>query len=122
MPYMKVSVAKKLTEEERRELANGLGEALGLIPGKHPSFLIADIEDGRNFYLGGVPQENFAFIDVRYYSKFSYQIKQKFTKACFEALNKTLGTAKEQMFLTITEFNTWGGFGNFVDEFVEETE
>ncbi|MBQ8830579.1 MAG: hypothetical protein IJ017_03165 [Oscillospiraceae bacterium] len=122
MPYMKVSVAKKLTEEERQELSKGLGEALGLIPGKHPSFLIADIEDGRNFYLGGMRQENFAFIDVRYYSKFSFQVKERFTKACFEALNKVLGTAKEQMFLTISEFSTWGGFGDFVDEYVEKSE
>ena len=122
MPYMKVSVAKKLTEKERQELSKGLGEALGLIPGKHPSFLIADIEDGRNFYLGGMRQENFAFIDVRYYSKFSFQVKEKFTKACFAALNKVLGTAKEQMFLTISEFSTWGGFGDFVDEYVEKSE
>lgn len=122
MPYMKVSVAKKLTEEEKQELAKGLGEALGLIPGKHPSFLIADIEDSRNFYLGGRRQENFAFIDVRYYSKFSYQTKCNFTKACFDTLNKVLGTTKEQMFLTISEFSTWGGFGDFVDEYVDKIE
>ena len=117
MPYMKVTVAKKLTEEERVTLSKDLGEALGLIPGKHPSFLMADIEDGRNFYLGGVRQENFAFVDARYYSKFEYHIKAKFTEAVFAALKKTLKTEDFQMSMTISEFSTWAGFGDLVDEY-----
>ena len=71
---MKVSISKTLTEEERIAISKELSKSLRLIPGKQPEFLISDIEDGRNMYLGGVRQENFAFIDVRYYSKFEYHI------------------------------------------------
>jgi hypothetical protein len=117
MPYMKVSISKTLTEEERIAISKELSKSLGLIPGKQPEFLISDIEDGRNMYLGGVRQENFAFIDVRYYSKFEYHIKAQFTESVFAALNKHLGFEYHQMFLTIQEFTSWGGFGNFIDEY-----
>lgn len=116
MPYMKVSITKTLTEDERVVLSQKLGDALGLIPGKHSSMLIADIEDSKQIYLGGTRQDNFAFVDVRYYSNFEYHIKKKFTAAVFDAIKSVLETTEDRMFLTITEFNTWGGFGNFVDE------
>ena len=34
MPYIRLSVTKKLTKEKRDELAAALGEALSVIPGK----------------------------------------------------------------------------------------
>ncbi len=120
MPYMRVSVAKKLTEEERVTLANDLGEALEQIPGKARYMLMADIEDGRAIYMGGVRQENFAFVDARYFSNFEYHVKKRFVQAVFAALKKTLGTRDDQMSLTISEFNSWGGFGDFNDERYQE--
>jgi phenylpyruvate tautomerase PptA (4-oxalocrotonate tautomerase family) len=53
MPYIKVSLAQKLTPEKQTELACALGEALEAIPGKSRNMLIADIEDGKN-YLSAV--------------------------------------------------------------------
>ena len=117
MPYMKVSITKNLTEKERIIISKELSNALGIIPGKQPEFLIADIEDGKNIYLGGIRQEQFAFIDVRYYSKYEYHIKAKFTESVFAALRKQLGFEYHQMFLTIQEFSSWGGFGNYIDEY-----
>jgi hypothetical protein len=60
------------------------------------------------------------FADVQYFSNFSYQIKKEFTAAAFDAMNKALGTSKEKMFLTITERNNWGAFGDFRDEYYSE--
>ena len=53
MPYMRVSLSVKLTEEQRQSLYEKLGEALRHIPGKEPFMLIAEIEDGRPFYAFG---------------------------------------------------------------------
>ena len=115
MPYMKVSISKTLTEE-RIAISKELSKSLGLIPGKQPEFLISDIEDGRNMYLGGVRQEKLTFIDVRYYSKFEYHIKAQLANI-YCSLNKHLGFEYHQMFLTIQEFTSWGGFGNIIDEY-----
>ena len=117
MPYMRVSLAQRLTEEERKELVDGLGEALSIIPGKNGSMLMADLEEGKTMFVGGVRQERFAFIDARYYSRFEYHIKKEFTKAVFDVLNRVLDIAYENMSLNITELSNWGGFGDFKDEF-----
>lgn len=118
MPYIKVSLTQKLTEEKRAELVSGLGEALEIIPGKNRSMLITDLEEGKTIFVGGTLMGNdgFAFIDVRYYSRFDYSIRRNFTKSVFNAFNRVLGIKYENMFLNITEFSSWGGFGDFKDE------
>ena len=120
MPYIRLSIAQKLTQEKQEELVKGIGDALSIIPGKDGRGLIVDMEDGKTMYLGGVRQDDLVFVDVRYYSNFEYHIKKNFTVAVFDAINKALGTPKERMSLTITEYNNWGGFGNFKDEFFDD--
>ena len=116
MPYIKLSVTQKLSQDKQEELVNAIGEALSLIPGKQASFLITDMEDGKTMYLGGEKQEDMVFADVRYYGNYEFQVKSDFTVAFFDAVNKVLGTRKDRMWLTITEFNSWGGFGDFVED------
>lgn len=117
MPYIRVSATQKLTQEKQTELVNGLGEALSLIPGKDGRGLIVDLEDSKTMYVGGVLQENFVFADVRYYSNFEYHIKKQFTQAVLKVFNTVLGTRPETAFLTINEYNNWGGYGDFKDEY-----
>jgi hypothetical protein len=119
MPYIKISLTQKLLPEKQKELVDGLGEALGLIPGKNGQMLITDLEDGKTMFVGGVKQDDFVFIDVRYYSKQEYHIKKTFTAAVFNAVQKTLGTPFERMSLTISEYTSWGGFGDFKDEYYD---
>jgi len=122
MPYIRLSVTQKLTQESQEKVAIGLGEAISVIPGKDGRGLIVDIEDDKTMYLGGEKQQNLVFIDVRYYSNFSYQVKKDFTTAAFKAIKEVLGTNDDRMFLTITEYNNWGGFGDFRDEYYSEIE
>ena len=117
MPYIRLSITKKLTEEQQSELVNGLGEAIAVIPGKDHTGLMVDMEDGKTMFMAGVKQENLVFADVRYYSNFTHQIKKDFTIAVFDVFTRVLGTEKEKMFLTINEYNNWGGFGGFIDEY-----
>jgi len=120
MPYIRLSVTQKLTAEEQQALVDGLGEAMCKIPGKDEKLLIVDVEDNRNIFFGGVKQENMAWADVRYYSKYEYHRKKEFTVAVFEAISMVLGTAKDKMCLTITEFENWGALGDFRDEYYSE--
>jgi hypothetical protein len=120
MPYIRIALARELTPEKREELARALGEALGLIPGKDGSMLITDLEDGKTLFMGGVRQEDFAFIDARYFSRFEYHIKKAFVRAVFEAVNRVVGTPYERMSMNITEYSSWGGFGDFRDEYYRD--
>lgn len=117
MPFMRVSLTKTLTAEQKQALYDGLGKALSIIPGKEAFMLIADIEDGKTIFCGGRPQENFVFVDARYFSKFEYHIKKAFTQGVFEAIQNVVGTPKECISMTILELSTWGGFGDLADEY-----
>jgi len=120
MPYMRVSLSKKLTEEQRQSLYEKLGEALRHIPGKEPFMLIADIEDGRQFYAFGKKQENFAFVDARYFSRAEYHAKRDFAIAVMKAIEEVAGTKRECISMNIFELSTWAGFGDLNDEFYKE--
>ena len=122
MPYMKVSLTHKLTDEKRTQLLIGLQNALGIIPGKAGAPLTVDLEEGKTFYTGGVKQEDFIFVDVQYFSNFTHDKKQEFTVTAFNTMHEVLGISKEKMFLLITERNTWGAHGSYLDEFFTDFE
>jgi len=117
MPLMKVSVTLSLTQEKKDELIAGLGRSIGKIPGKAGFMLIVDLEHEKDMYIGDIKQENMVFIEVHYYSKAQHKAKKELTASAFEEVRKILGTSEDRMFLTIFEHSTWGGFGNFIDEF-----
>ena len=120
MPYMRVSLSKKLSEEQRQSLYEKLGEALRHIPGKEPGMLMAEIEDGRQFYAFGKRQENFAFVDARYFSRAEYHAKRDFAIAVMKAIQEVAGTDKECISMNIFELSTWAGFGDLNDEFYKD--
>ena len=120
MPYMRVSLSVKLSEEQRKSLYAKLGEALRHIPGKEPFMLIADIEDGRQFYAFGEKQENFAFVDARYFSRAEYHAKRDFAMAVMKAIEEVAGTKSTNISMNIFELSTWGGFGDLNDEFYKD--
>jgi len=122
MPYMKVSLTHKLTDEKRALLLDGLEKALWRIPEKEGVPVIVDLEEGKTFYVRGKKMEEFVFVDTRYFSNFSYTKKQEFTVTAFDAIHEVLGTDKEKMMLLITERNTWGAHGSYLDEFFTDLE
>ncbi len=117
MPYIRLSITKKLEPEIEQKLINGLGEALSKIPGKDPRWTMVEVNDGLKMYFGGEKQEDMVFADVKYVSKFEYHKKREFTIAAFDAIHEILGTSKDHICLTITEFTNWGAVGDFRDEY-----
>jgi phenylpyruvate tautomerase PptA (4-oxalocrotonate tautomerase family) len=117
---MRVSLSAKLTEEQKQSLYEKLGEALRHIPGKEPFMLIAEIADGLQFYAFGKKQENFAFVDARYFSRVEYHAKRDFAVAVMKAIEETAGTKSTNISMNIFELSTWGGFGDLNDEFYKD--
>ncbi|MDR1589118.1 MAG: hypothetical protein LBS51_02885 [Oscillospiraceae bacterium] len=120
MPYFRVSVSQKLTEEKADELVEGLGIALEAVPDKKRFMLICDLEDGKRVYMGGKKQGNFAFADIHYCGSYTHQVKCKLTEEVFGVFSRVLGITPECASLTITEHHNWGGFGNFHDDFYSD--
>ena len=53
MPYIQISLSKKLTDEEKRTLAAGVAALVPMLPGKPGDRAIVQIDDGRSLYRGG---------------------------------------------------------------------
>jgi phenylpyruvate tautomerase PptA (4-oxalocrotonate tautomerase family) len=110
MPYIAVNTTKKLSAAGKKKIKTELGRLIGIIPTKSEANLLVDFSGGRSMYKAGdeVPG---AFIDLRLFHKADYEAKKKFTEETFELLSRELGLKKENMFLTIMEFENWGSGG-----------
>lgn len=115
MPYMKLSIAKKISPDVEQRLVEGLGRALSIIPGKDPQWTMVEVNDGLKMYFGGEKQADMVFADVRYVGRFSFQKKRSFTQAALTGIHEITGTPLDKICLTVTEFDGWGAVGDFRD-------
>ena len=120
MPYIRLSITKKLEPDIEQRLVDGLGEALSKIPGKDPPWTMVEVNDGLKMYFGGVKQDDMVFVDVKYVAKYEFHKKRAFTVAAFDTIHDILGTEKDHICLTITEFTNWGAVGDFRDIYYSE--
>jgi phenylpyruvate tautomerase PptA (4-oxalocrotonate tautomerase family) len=120
MPYIRLSITRKLEEDIEQKLVDGIGEALSKIPGKDPCWTMVEVSDGLKMYFGGIKQTDMVFADIKYVGKFEYHKKKEFTAAAFDAIHEILGTSKDRICLTITEFTNWGAVGDFRDVYYSE--
>ncbi|MBR6950513.1 MAG: hypothetical protein IKH56_02135 [Oscillospiraceae bacterium] len=117
MPFIKLSIAKTITEETEQKLIDGLGRALSVIPGKDPQWTMVEVNDGLRLYFGGKKQEDMVFADVKYVGKQEYHRKREFTRAACQTIHELIGTPIDRICLTITEYDSWGAVGDFRDQY-----
>lgn len=115
MPYIKLSVAKKVEADVEQKLVDALGIALSIMPGKDPQWTMVEVNDGLRMYFGGAKQDDMVFAEVKYVGIFDYHKKKEFTQAACKAISETLNTPIDKICLTITEFENWGAVGDFRD-------
>lgn len=111
MPYIGVHVGKTLTQEAKDAIKAGLGEKIGLIPGKTEAVLMVDISDGHTMYMSG-EQRALAYVDVKCYGTTEFDNKKAFTEAAFAVVGEAAGLAPTDIYVTYSEFSTWGTRGS----------
>ena len=110
MPYIAINAAQKLSDAQKEKIKTELGRLITIIPTKTEAGTLVDFSDSRTFYKGGENVSG-AFIDVRLFHKADYEPKKKFTEETFEMLSRELGLKKENMYLSITEYENFGAGG-----------
>ena len=110
MPYIAVNTSQKLSDAQKEKVKAELGRLITIIPTKTEAGLMVDISDARAFYKAGQKVES-AFIDLRLFHKSEFEPKKKFTEETIEMLSSELGIKKENLYLTIMEFDNWGAGG-----------
>ena len=113
MPYMKLNVTRKLTYEQKKELADGLGEAIALIPEKNAKGLLLYIEDAVTMFNGGEEQDDYVFINTDICGDYKYEVKYKFTMGVYDAVQRILGTPNNRIAMKIAQYDGWANFGNY---------
>jgi len=112
MPYIAVNTAMKLSDTQKEKVKAELGRLITIIPTKTEAATMVDFSDSRTIYKAGEIVSG-AYIDVRLYRKAEFDYKKKFTEAVFELFMHELDIKKENIYLTIMEFDNWGTGGTF---------
>jgi hypothetical protein len=111
---MKLNTTQKLTHEQKMELADGLGDAIELIPNKVKQGLFLYVEDAKTFIVSGVEQSDYVFINTDICGDYKYEVKYKFAVAVYGIINRVLGTPVERVAMKIAVYDGWGNFGDYV--------
>lgn len=112
MPFISVKTNKNISEKNKIELKTELGKAISIIPGKSESWLMVDIEDGRNMYFRGSNSEAILFAEVKLFGSATDAVYDKLTETLTDIFRKTAGS--EEVYIKYEEVKTWGyNGGNF---------
>ena len=112
MPYIAINTTQKLSDAQKEKIKTELGRLITIIPTKTEAGTLVDFSDSRTFYKAGENVSG-AFIDLRLYHKSDFEPKKKFTEEVFELLSRELSLKKENMYLSIMEFDNWGTAGTY---------
>lgn len=112
MPYISVTIGRKLEAPQREKLKSELGRLITIIPGKTEPDLIVHIQDLGAVYMGGAEVPS-VYIDLRVYTKTTGEAKKRFTQETCAFIAKEFGIPVERQYLTISEFENWGYDGEW---------
>ncbi len=111
MPYIRTTVSKSLTNENKENLKAKLGEAIALIPGKTEAWLMLAFEDNIDMYFKGSCDEEYAYLEVSLFGTTSDAAYGRLTAALSEIVNEELGIDRANIYIKYEETNHWGWNG-----------
>ena len=112
MPYIRTTVSKELTEQNKENLKTKLGQAIALIPGKSESWLMLSFEDNTNMYFKGDGSQDYAFLQVSIFGSASDAAYDRLTAALCEIVNEELGIDFANIYVKYEEVDHWGWNGS----------
>jgi 3-mercaptopyruvate sulfurtransferase SseA len=110
MPYIALNTTQTLSAIQKEKIKTEFGRLITIIPTKTEAGLVIDFSDSRTIYKAG-KEISGAFIDLRLFHKSDFEPKKMFTEETFAMLSRELGIEKDNMYLTISEFENWGSNG-----------
>lgn len=111
MPYIRTTVSKSLTDENKENLKTKLGQAIALIPGKTEAWLMLAFEDNIDMYFKGDCTEEYAYLEVSLFGSTSDAAYERLTAALSEIVNEELGIDRANIYIKYEETTHWGWNG-----------
>ena len=113
MPMIEAKVTMHLPAEKRDVLKAEFGKAISII-GKPESYLMINIEDGCDLYLGGKKLDKGAYVSVQVFGRLAAPQTEKMTGAICDILKKELDIPGDAVYVTYQGIENWGwNGGNF---------
>jgi hypothetical protein len=110
MPYIALNTNLEISETQKELIKTELGSLITIIPDKTESKLMIDFSENKTIYKAGSKVSG-VFIDLRLFHKAEYEVKKEFTEKTIEMVHQKLDISKENIYLTIMEFDNWGSGG-----------
>jgi hypothetical protein len=110
MPYIAINTSLEISETQKELIKTELGNLITIIPDKTESKLMIDFSESKTIYKAGSKVSG-VFIDLRLFHKSEFEPKKKFTEKTIEMVHQKLDISKENIYLTIMEFDNWGSDG-----------
>lgn len=110
MPYIHVSIGKKITPEQEQKLGRELGQAVTVIPNKMFEKTMVHIEDNCRIYRGGHPTPC-AFLETRFNERIDIVPLQAYTTRVYDLFESVLDIPKDQFYVNAIVADNWGSNG-----------
>ncbi len=110
MPFINVKTNAKISKEEELDLKARLGQAITAIPGKSETWLMVDIEQGRDMYFQGTDAPC-AMVNVSIYGAASSSAYENLTGKIDDILNDILGIDRSRIYTAFFPTSDWGWNG-----------
>lgn len=110
MPFVNVKLTEKLAPEMKTALKADLGRAIALFPGKSESWLMCNIEDGKDMFFQGKPGDC-AFVEVKLFGSVQAAASDKFTAEMCRLL-EGFGIPANRVYVRYEGGELWGWNGS----------
>jgi hypothetical protein len=111
MPYINVITSQSLSLEQKKTISQDFGAIIHFLPNKTEKTLMLDFCDGRSLFFSGQEMANGAYVDVRIYGFAGHAQAGEFTEKVYALLRERLGLKENEVYLTISQYNSWGSGG-----------
>ncbi|MDR3084968.1 MAG: hypothetical protein LBU47_01500 [Christensenellaceae bacterium] len=111
MPYLKLSVNRDLSPDEKHALCEEIGRLMPLLPGKTRENTMMDIVSGSYIEMGDAsPALN---LEVRLFHAAPKENKQNFVREISALLEKKTGVKPARMYMNLIEYESWASGGEY---------
>lgn len=111
MPMIKVDTTVKLDDAKRDVLKTELGKAISIM-GKPESYLMIELNDGKDLYFGGNRLEKGAYVEIKVLGSVDAGQSDRMTAKVCEILQTVTGIPGDAVYVSYWGTASWGWNGS----------
>ncbi len=111
MPFIDTRLTAEISSRQKEDIKTGLGKLIATL-NKSEAFLMVEIEDTFDLWLGGKKLDNGAYVAVSLYGNAPKEAYDRLTGQICGLLSEKLGIPGDAVYVTYHPVNDWGWNGS----------